>query len=1005
MRYTYLTRLSIIVLFAAGICNQAIAQSTKDSRTFKGTVKDRNNQPIAGATIAIQEVTTSVITDADGRFSIDAALKDVLVIKKDGYLSQRKVINDTAEIAIDLIKALTDAGDDDDVNIPFGIRKKRQENSAVYTLNTKNLPQIPLSNVTNILAGRIPGLYVQQTGSAPGADNASLQIRGRSTFGPSGLKILVDGVQRDFADFDVNEIESVTVLKDAASQAWYGLRGGNGIILVTTKKGNPLKSSINFDVQGGIQMPENLIKPLNSYEFASLYNEASVNDGVSKVYDDAALAAYQNGSDPFKYPNNNYTDKFLNTASPIQRYVLSADGGSNVARYFILMSYMNQAGLYKYSKNDEYNSNINFGRFNFRGNVDFDITDNFTVGLNVGGRSENRRQPGNNESGAFLDYIYNLPPNAFPVLNADESYGGNSQFQNNPMGLIREKGYQSTIDRVMMATLDARHKLNFITRGLSANINFSYDAQGTYVSGLTQDYEVKDMTGAGPAFFRNKTPLGYRNSTFSASNRKNELWAGLDYNRDFGNHSVTAALRGHRFVNAAPERLDFRGQGVSARADYSFAQKYYLGFVGSYSGSENFPPGKRYGFFPAVTAGWVVSDDFIKNNKILSYVKLRGSFGQVGSSDIGGNRFPFERFFSRNNTGGGYVFGTGFSASNSSTEVSIANPEITWETVTTLNAGIDFKLFNNSLSASVDYFDLRREGILTPAATSSILGASLIVNAGEVTSKGMDLSLNYDKKVGQFDISVNGNFAMSRDIVISENGQDGLPEYQRTTDRLLGGRLVFVSNGLFQNQADIQNAARQVLSGRVIPGDIRYVDVGGTKGIPDGIIDNLDRIRIDERDFPKLYYGFGFVIKYKLFDLSTQFQGVYGRTMDIQGIVNSGPFTFNKESLKRWTPENAATAEYPRLGLTDRANNTTGSDFWVVSGDYLKVKHVEVGFTFPPSIFKRYRVRNARFYIGAFNLFSFDKVPLDIDPEIPSAGRGTNYPYLKTMYAGLRTTF
>lgn len=983
------------------------AQKKQDGKiAFTGVITDLNDKPVPDVIIAVQESNTEVLTGPDGRFSIRAVLNDVLIIKRPGFLSQTRTINGTDEIRVSLTPALNDAGEEDEVMIPFGLRRKRQVNSAITTFRTENLPQVPIASAYATLAGRIPGLYVQQTGTAPGLDGATLQIRGRSTFGPSGVRVLVDGVPREFNDIDINEVESITVLKDAASLAWYGLRNGNGAVLVTTKKGNSTRSNIHLDVQGGVQIPEKMIRPLNSYDYATLYNEASVNDGALPIYDAAALSAYQNNTDPYRFPSNDYLGSFLNKSSMAQRYVLSADGGNNTVRYFVLLGYFNQNGLFKNAKTEDFNANQAYNRFNFRGNIDFDVNKNLTVSLNAAGRSENQRQPGSLEAGTLFNLLYNTPPNAFPILNQDGSYGGTSLYQNNPLGILRDRGYTNSINNVLLATINVRQKLDFWAKGLSANINFNYDVQGNYQAGLNRDYQVIDASGAAPVTFRNQTPLSYRNGFFGLTNYRNETWAGLDYDRTIGRHSINASVRAQRNVNSFPVALDFRGQGLASRIDYSYKDRYYLGFVGGYSGSENFAPGNRYGFFPAVSAGWVVSDEkFIAPNPILSYLKLRASYGQAGSSDIGGSRFPFERFFARNTGGGGYVFGTGFSATTSANEVSIANPDITWETLTTLNVGADIKLFNQALSASVDVFNTRRTGILTPSAIPGILGQTLTVNAGEVESKGVDLALSYDKRVGPVLLSLYGNVTVTDDKVLAENGQAGLPEYQRTIGRAVGSRLVFVSDGIFQTQAEIDASPRQVLSGKVVPGDIKYRDIGGVNGTPDGIIDNLDRVRINDRDLPKAFFGFGTVVKYKLFDLTAHFQGITGRTIDIQGIVNSGPSSFNEESLSRWTPATAATAKYPRLGIADRANNTTASDFWLVSGNYLRLKNIELGVSLPNVFLGRYSLQNARLYVGGFNLLTFDKLGLDIDPEIPGAGRGSAYPYVKTVYVGLRTSF
>ena len=980
--------------------------------TFSGQVKDNNGQPLSGVTVEVQERNTKTTTDAEGKFSISVLPNDVLIFQQAGYLNNQRVVyggEDASLIAaIALEPARTDAGENDNVEIPFGTRKKRQVTAAITSVQTEGLPQLPIGDVKNVFSGRVAGLYLNQTSSQPGEDGTGFQVRGRSSYNGAGTntnaRALIDGVQREFGDMDQNEIESITVLKDAASLAWYGLRGGNGVVMVTTKRGSPYRNSIRFDVQGGIQTPTNVIQPLSSYQYASLYNEASVNDGAPTVYTQEDLDAYQSGSAPYRYPNNAYLADYLEKSSPVQRYVLSAIGGNNNVRYFALLSYYNQGGLLKGTDSPDYNSNVGFKKFNFRGNVDFNVNQYLTITLNAGGRAENRLGPGDGIN-SVLNTLYNLPPNAFPILNEDGTYGGTSQYQNNPLGQLRDRGYTNVTDRVLLASFNVKQKLDFWVKGLSANVLFSYDANGSYSSGLERNYEIYDL---GSTRFRNETALDYRDAQFTNNNRRNEVWAGLDYDRSFGNHQVNASFRAQRGLNVQPERLDFRNQGLAGRIDYGYNHTYYLSVVAGYSGSENYPAGKRYGLFPAVSAGWVVSElPFLTGNPVLSYFKLRASYGISGNDQIGGNRFPSRRFINRNATGGGYVFGTGFSNSNAALETNLGNPDITWETITTANAGVDFKLFRNALSVSADVYQNRRSNILTASTIPSILGQTLLVNGGIVDSKGVELNLNYDQRIGQFLLSLNGNALLSSDEVVVNNDQLGLPVYQQTIGKRAGSYLTFLSDGLFQSVDEIRNAPRSTLAGEGnrAPGDIRYRDVSGPQGIPDGIIDNLDRVRVNRRAEPTAYYGFGTSVRYKWLDLSAQFQGVGGRTINVQGLVNSGPSSFNQESLQRWTPETAATAKYPRIGITDRGNNTAFSDFWLRDASYIKLKSLELGLNLPQNLTNKYRMQEARFYVSAFNLLTITKLDLDVDPEIPNAGRGSEYPYLRTWTVGLSVAF
>lgn len=972
---------------------------------IKGRVLEINGAPISGVTVEVQQTTRSTKTDANGNFSIAANSDDILVFSKSGFKTQKQATNLVSEVK--MVQSKVDAGEDDMITIPFGERSKRELTYSVSTLKGDNLPQLPLSSLNNIFSGRLSGLNVQQNGSQPGNDNASLQIRGRSSYNSYAPRVLVDGILRDFSDMDLNEIESVVVLKDAASLAWYGLDGGNGVILVTTKKGSENKTEFSFDSQVGFQTPTKFIKPLNSFEYATLLNEAYTNIGQSPIYSNDQLFKYQSNADPLLFPNNNYVDEFLKPAAPVQRYVTSARGGNNTFRYYTLLSYFNQSGLFNSTKTPDYDSNTQFKRLNFRVNIDFDVNKNLTVGLNAGGRSEDRREAGGGTA-ALLNDIYNLPPNAFPILNADGSYGGTTLFTNNPLGRLQANGRTSNLSRVLFTNLTAKQKLDFVAKGLSANMLFSYDAQGNYQSGFTQNYEVFDFSNPTPVRSRVAAPLAYLGANFNNNNRRNEIWLGLDYDRVLGNHDIKGSLRFQRSVDNSVERLDFRGQQISARVDYGFKDRYYFGLVGSYSGSENFPPSKRYGFFPAVSAGWITSDeDFFKEIKIISYMKIRASYGEIGSGSIGGPRLPFRTLYNRGGTGG-YVFGTGFGASTTASEVVPGgNPNVTWEQIKSFNVGTDLKLFKNSLELSLDYFNQDRTEILTGNSVPGILGISLAAqNGGQATSKGAEVTAIYHKMIGKVSTSFNGNFTYAKNQVVARNEDFGTLPYQSTIGfntgdvAQVGTKRFLVSQGLFQNSQEIANSPTQAFSNTVLPGDIKYKDING-----DNIINGLDAVNTNFTDIPNMYFGFGFNLNYKNFDFSTQFAGVQGRTIQIRTIINSGPSNLNEFSKERWTAENASTARWPRLSITDRANNDQNSDFWLRSGDFLKLRTLEFGYTVPSKLSKVLKIQKARLYLGGYNLLTFSQLDIDVDPEMPFAGFGSSYPYLKTYTLGLNVQF
>ncbi|HXH98701.1 MAG TPA: SusC/RagA family TonB-linked outer membrane protein [Sphingobacteriaceae bacterium] len=597
----------------------------------------------------------------------------------------------------------------------------------------------------------------------------------------------------------------------------------------------------------------------------------------------------------------------------------------------------------------------------------------------------------------------------FPIVNKNGSFGGTSIYQNNPLGRLQGRGYVRNLTRALTVNGNVKYKMDFLTQGLSANFLVSYDTQGSYQSGLTQNYEVTDFTTSTPITYRTASPLNYLSSSFSANNRRNEIWVGLDYERLFsGDHKINSSLRLLRSVDNAVERLDFRSQQISSRIDYGFKDKYFLGFTGSYAGSENFAPDRRYGFFPAVSAGWVISDEsFLKNNNAIDYLKLRVSYGIMGNGDIGGARLPFRSLF-RAPAGFGYPFGTAFAATVSADEINPAgNPLITWEKLKRFNIGTDVQLLRKSLTLGVDYFNDTRSDILTTPRVPSILGITLTgVNEGEVTSKGVEGSANYDMKIGQFNISLNGNYTYAKNEVTSFNEDQGILGYQSVIGlntgnvSLVNTKRFYVSDGLFQNQSQVDNSPSQGAAGVIKPGDIKYKDINN-----DGVIDAFDAVNTNYTDIPKSYYGFGFNSTYKLLQLNAQFQGIAGRTIQIRTIVNSGPLGFNELSLDRWTPNTASTAKFPRLAVADRINNNLNSDFWLRSGDYLKLRSVELSLSVPNNLINRLKVQKAKFYLTGYNLVSFKKLDIDVDPEMPYAGYGSAYPNLKTYSLGLNVQF
>lgn len=1006
--YVLYTIFCIVLLGTSGY-----AQVPGTAIKATGVLLDQNNKPVPGVSILVQEKTSGIQSATDGSFTVECSSNDILIFQKSGFNTISRLAMEITGITIAMTPSLIEAADKDDVFIPFGIRKKRAVTGSISNIKGDELPQLPLSTLNNVLSGRIPGLYVKQTGTRPGSDDATFLIRGRSSYNSSQTPlVLVDGVERDFVNMDLKEIEGISILKDAASLAWYGMAGANGVIYVTTKRGSASSTKVSFDVQGGVQTPQDMTSPLDSYTYGTLYNQALANDGNTPRYSQADLDGYKAGTDLYRYPSNNFVKDFIKPAAPVQRYVATISGGNAFARYFTLLSFYNQDGLYKGADNSQYSGNTNYKRYNFRTNLDIHINKSLDVQMDVGGRVENLRYP-NSGNATFLSTIFGTPPNAFPVYNADGTYGGSALFRNNPKAMLSENGNYTDLYRTLLATLNVKHKLDFITKGLSANAFYTYDITGLFQSGFTQSYEVYEVSSSGTATrFGNAAPLNYRTTTFSGNLRNNEFWGGLDYDRTFGNHSFKASSRFQSLVSAQPGRLDNTRLNFANRLSYNFKQRYFADVVASYSGSQSFAPGKQYGWFPAASAGWIISEEkFLQSVKFLDYFKLRGSIGLTGNDAIGERRYAYRDYFSRG--GAQYVFGTGYNAVSNTTQVSLGNADLTWEKFQKMSVGFDSRLFNQSLNVTFEYFYEKSTDLLTNALLPNILGQDLVrVNEGSAQYKGYEGSLAYQKSFGKVQMSVNANYTHVTNKVLAINEEAGLPSYQKQLGGIIGGviqggglvRSMLIAEGIFQTEQEIAAAPVQKLAGNVKPGDIRYKDVNA-----DGVIDNLDFVMTDYSDIPDTYYGFGAQLSAGGFDLALQFQGVMGRTIQINDLINSGSVNtgfINQFGVDAWTETNKSTAIYPRLTIVDRGNNTANSTFWLRSGDYLRLKTAELGYTLNPQLLKRLKLTNCRFYVTGFNIFTFSKVnDLPIDPEIPTSGYGSNYPYIKTFAAGVTVNF
>ncbi|MEJ7692877.1 SusC/RagA family TonB-linked outer membrane protein, partial [Daejeonella sp.] len=637
---------------------------------------------------------------------------------------------------------------------------------SVSYISGEQVNTIPGSNRINSVIGRLPGFAISQTDGLPGSESSSLSIRGYHTF--SGLNsplVLINGRRDDETMLEPNDIESITILKDAASTALYGMNSTNGIVLITTKRGHEGKIKINYNLQSAFQQPTRLPKPLDAFNYATLYNEALLNDnplgGVK--YDATALTAYKSGSDPFRYPNVKWTDELLKDYSMQTRNNLNISGGGKTAKYYFSGSYLNEGGIFNVDKSvNTYNTNTNIDAINVRANVEIDIAKHLKLFTDVRTKRDKRNAPGaysaSYDEGIFAP-LYNTPANAHPIRNADGSLAGNADYVSNPYGMLNYKGYSNYIITSLSTFSELTYDFNSLIKGLSLKGNFGFNNYTQFIISRSKNFEVYNLNANG-----SYTKIGL-NSPIAASGGYDQVVRifdhslSLNYDRESGNHAVRAMLMYDRdqIDNVRTLNLTRNFQGPKASFSYRFNNRYLLDLVASYEGSEQYPKGDRYGFFPAASAAWIASEeDFIKRGAI-DFLKVRASYGRTGNP--ANTYFEYLGAFTQVGSSGG-VFGTTPAASIGIYQNKIANPNITWEKSLKSNVGLDIALLKNRLSASVDYFTEDTRDILLRNAVSGMYGAALNNSGGRMKNKGFELQGGWNDQAGALRYSA--NLQMSR---------------------------------------------------------------------------------------------------------------------------------------------------------------------------------------------------------------------------------------------------
>ena len=891
-----------------------------------------------------------------------------------------------------------------DINrVAYGIQPKWMTTGAVSSVKGNELKSF-VPNIANMLNGQIPGLVVQQWGCEPGADSPAMNARGVNTYGSgTGLFIVIDGFQSTEAYFQQltpQEIESITLLKDASATAIYGSKGANGVLLITTKRGTSDKIKINFSIQSGFQQPLRLPEFLGAYDYATLYNEALVNDGKSPFYTPMDLEAYKTGNDPIFHPDVDWYGTILRKAAPITNYNFTASGSNEYFRYFVLLNVLDDRSLYRKAGNvSDFSKNGTYTRYNFRTNIDVKLSKRLQGAVTLGGTIEDKTNPGTSEntSGMF-DLMSSIAPNAFPVYVSTGMYGGNSMYSN-PLGDLMQTGYTSYNGRSLQAIFQLKGDLGFITPGLSVNGAVGFNTYFKSCSKKSRQYArySVDRDNADEIIYttygQNTSLAGDESS--SSQWRDYSLQASLNYNRTFnGLHNIDAIYLGsyNDYVVTGTD-LSYKNIAMGGRVTYSYDKRYIGEFSFGYNGTENFPKGHRFGFFPAGSLGWILSNEaFLKGNPILNYLKLRASYGIVGNDNIGGIRYMFDQYYD----GYGYHLGNSNNVQDGLVQGKLANPDVTWEKEKKFNVGFEATLVNK-IDVSFDYFIQKRSNILSqPYRTvPDYLGISRPdINIGKVGNKGLETSIRYNgigKKDLTYFVETSLWYAKNKVVYNAEAIQEN--EYLYGTGRIVGQPFVLEAIGFFKDEDDILKSPTQTFTD-VRPGDIKYKDQN-----KDGKIDSNDYYPIGYTSMPQITLGLHGGITFKGFDMDIFFQGAANRTVYCGGKYYHAFQNDAKVSsiaLGRWTPETAETATYPRLSSENNLNNYQASSFWQKNGNFLKLRSLEIGYTLPFQLSRKINLEKVRIFANGTNLFSLDHMDGFTDPETMSG-----YPALRTISFGL----
>lgn len=1054
-----------------------------------GTVKDSEGNPLIGASIILKGTTIGVTTDFDGRFSIDADKNDVLVVSYIGYTTVEYPI--TSQTFVDIVLKSDGLAMDEVVVVGYGVQKKETLVGSVAMVKSKDLVQAPVANISNALVGRVPGLFSVQSSGEPGDNASSIYIRGVATLNSEGTSplVMIDGIESTIEtmnSLDANEIETMSVLKDASATAVYGVKGANGVILITTKRGKTGTAKVDFSYRIGITQLVSKLEMLGSEQYAILRNEAIRNDAdptkEQYLFSDDEIWKFANNKDfteaeiwgwfpwlseqekmelynspALYYTSNDYYDKQFGGTALQHQYNVNVSGGVDRIKYFTSVGYFSQSGLFRNAEYMNIDNNSHYDRYNFRSNLDIEAAKRLTVSIDLGGIISSSsgilgaEQDGDPSSQyarhkAMLGAIFSSPPYNGPGIIQGKLVNGfvwdkyNKLYDKggsgwSPMTNMLTRPLLTSLQTDISATLKARHEMDYITPGLSLSGTFSYSdwqRKGVISQSTVAEWKaLRNPDDVSKILFLGGTEHPGTITDQQYKNKWNRMYleVKLDYNRTFGKHAVTAlAIYNAQKTNApwfafqVPEGR----VGIVGRITYGYDNRYLVEYNMGYNGSENFAPGKRFGFFPAFSAGWILTNEkFWPQNDWLTLFKVRGSYGEVGNDQIGGRRFlylPSTWSVNDNMNAYGYWWGNGNGSSNDmyykgAMESTIGNPDVTWERARKTNIGVDIGMFRNRLSIIADFFNEDRDKILTQyLSQTNITGADYPPgNIGKVNNRGFELQATWSDVVSDFSYSIGASISYARNKILFMDEPPYPYEWMNTTGFSIGQYRGVKSEGFYNSDDEASNRPYVQEGGNVVhAGDIRFVDING-----DGLIDDKDYIPLGYSNLPRINYNMTLNMEWRGVYLSALFVGTAQGSMRMDDFYVLNPFYMtNGAALQwhfdsRWTPEKAASGEkvgFPRASLSNyNTQNKLPNDLWIRSSQFIRLKNLEIGYWLPKKWLAKTGIGSVRVYISSNNLATWGCELLPgYDPEQADQGgaaSGYLYPPTRSYNLGVNVSF